>query len=170
LLITTHLNITLKKFKAFCEDIRAFLRPKSPFIGALLGGDTLFELRSSLLQAEYESMSGVSTRISPMMKMADVAALLSDSRFKDVTVFSEDIIMLYPTMKSLMKDLQLMGESAAFNDQNIPLKPKIQKLAESIYIRDHSASDQDMNLTSKPREFPNCLRATFQVLSFIAWT
>lgn len=48
-------------------QIRRALKPDAPFLGAVLGGDTLFELRTSLQLAEQERKGGIANRISPMI-------------------------------------------------------------------------------------------------------
>jgi NADH dehydrogenase [ubiquinone] 1 alpha subcomplex assembly factor 5 len=47
-------------------QIKNSLKPDGVFIGAMFGGDTLFELRTSLQLAEVEREGGISPRISPM--------------------------------------------------------------------------------------------------------
>lgn len=47
-------------------QIKNSLKPDGVFLGAMFGGDTLFELRTSLQLAEMERESGVSARVSPM--------------------------------------------------------------------------------------------------------
>lgn len=47
-------------------QIKNSLKPDGVFIGAMFGGDTLFELRTSLQLAEVERESGISPRVSPM--------------------------------------------------------------------------------------------------------
>jgi NADH dehydrogenase [ubiquinone] 1 alpha subcomplex assembly factor 5 len=47
-------------------QIKNSLKPDGVFLGAMFGGDTLFELRTSLQLAEMERESGVSPRVSPM--------------------------------------------------------------------------------------------------------
>lgn len=47
-------------------QIRHTLKEDGVFIGALLGGDTLFELRTALQLAELEREGGISPRVSPM--------------------------------------------------------------------------------------------------------
>jgi NADH dehydrogenase [ubiquinone] 1 alpha subcomplex assembly factor 5 len=47
-------------------QIREMLQPDGVFIGAMFGGDTLFELRTSLQLAELEREGGISIRVSPM--------------------------------------------------------------------------------------------------------
>lgn len=47
------------------------------FVGAILGGDTLFELRSSLQLAQQERLGGIKPHISPMVDFKEVGGLLS---------------------------------------------------------------------------------------------
>ena len=47
-------------------QIKEALRPDGVFIGAIFGGDTLFELRTALQLAEVEREGGISPHISPM--------------------------------------------------------------------------------------------------------
>lgn len=48
-------------------QIRHLLKPDGVFIGAVLGGDTLFELRTALQLAEQERRGGIANRVSPMI-------------------------------------------------------------------------------------------------------
>ena len=57
-------------------QIRRALRPDGLFIGALFGGATLFELRTSLLEAEAEISGGAGPRVSPFADGLDAAGLL----------------------------------------------------------------------------------------------
>lgn len=50
-------------------QIKNSLKPDGVFIGAMFGGDTLFELRTSLQLAELERQNGISPRVSPMTGM-----------------------------------------------------------------------------------------------------
>jgi NADH dehydrogenase [ubiquinone] 1 alpha subcomplex assembly factor 5 len=47
-------------------QIRHTLKEDGVFIGSILGGDSLFELRTSLQLAELEREGGLSPRVSPM--------------------------------------------------------------------------------------------------------
>lgn len=49
------------------SQISRALKPDAPFIGAMLGGDTLFELRSSLQVAQQEREGGFSPHVSPFV-------------------------------------------------------------------------------------------------------
>lgn len=48
-------------------QIRHVLKPDGVFVGAVLGGDSLFELRTSLQLAEQERRGGIANRVSPMI-------------------------------------------------------------------------------------------------------
>ena len=57
-------------------QVRRCLKPDGFFLAAILGGDTLIELRDSLMAAEIEIRDGVSPRLSPFMQISDAGALL----------------------------------------------------------------------------------------------
>lgn len=69
----------------FLIQARHCLKPDGVFIGAMLGGDTLFELRTSLQLAESEREGGVSPRVSPMAVIADMGALLARAGYNLTT-------------------------------------------------------------------------------------
>lgn len=52
------------------KSIMNSLRPDGVFIGSMYGGETLFELRSSLQLAELERKGGISPHISPFTQVA----------------------------------------------------------------------------------------------------
>ncbi|EKD01704.1 hypothetical protein A1Q2_03941 [Trichosporon asahii var. asahii CBS 8904] len=56
------------------------LKPDGVFIAAVLGGDTLFELRTSLQLAEQERRGGIANRVSPMITAADSRTLRKRGR------------------------------------------------------------------------------------------
>ncbi|KAG8822216.1 hypothetical protein FRC17_009618 [Serendipita sp. 399] len=94
-------------------QIREILRPDGLFLAALLGGDTLFELRTALQLAELEREGGISPHVSPMTDTRDVTNLLGRAGFTLLTVDIEDITVTYPSMFELLEDLQDMGEGNA---------------------------------------------------------
>jgi NADH dehydrogenase [ubiquinone] 1 alpha subcomplex assembly factor 5 len=53
-------------------QIRHTLKEDGAFIGALLGGDSLFELRTALQLAELEREGGISPRVSPMTGQSNI--------------------------------------------------------------------------------------------------
>src|SRR5258708_2867369 len=57
-------------------QIRRALRPDGLLLAAMIGGDTLTELRQSFAAAEAELEGGVSPRVAPFADLRDVGALL----------------------------------------------------------------------------------------------
>ena len=80
----------------------------------MLGGDSLYELRTSLQLAELDRRGGISTRnVAAGGRARRVGGLLQQAGFKLLTVDIDDIIVDYPHSFALMQDLQAMGESNA---------------------------------------------------------
>jgi len=79
----------------------------------MFGGNTLFELRSSLQQAEQERHGGIRQHISPMADVRDLGGLLSRGGFTLTTVDQDQIVINYPSMFHLLSDLKDMGETNA---------------------------------------------------------
>ncbi|KAF3766090.1 S-adenosyl-L-methionine-dependent methyltransferase, partial [Cryphonectria parasitica EP155] len=138
-------------------QINNILRPDCPFMGAMLGGDTLFELRTSLQLAEQERRGGISPRVSPLADVRDCGGLLQKAGFKMLTVDVDDIIVDYPNTFELMKDLQLMGESNAVLGREMGPIPRDVLLAnEAIYRELHGNPD-------------GTIPATFRIIYMIGW-
>ncbi|KAI4190570.1 MAG: hypothetical protein L6R41_000722 [Letrouitia leprolyta] len=95
------------------SQIAKSLKPDSPFLAAIFGGDSLFELRTSLQLADLDRRGGVATHVSPLADVRDVGGLLQKAGFKLLTVDVDDIVVEYPDTFALMQDLQAMGESNA---------------------------------------------------------
>ena len=99
-------------------QIRRALRPDGLFLAAMLGGDTLIELRRSYLEAEAETTGGTSPRTSPVADVADVGALLQRAGFALPVIDTDTITITYPDMFALMRELRGMGEANAVTDRS----------------------------------------------------
>ena len=62
-------------------QIRRALKPDGLFLAALLGGETLTELRQSFAAAESEIEGGVSPRVAPFADLRDLGGLLQRAGF-----------------------------------------------------------------------------------------
>lgn len=69
-------------------QIHYVLKPDGVFIGAMFGGDTLYELRCSLQLAETEREGGFSPHVSPFTAVSDLGHLLGRAGFTTLTVVS----------------------------------------------------------------------------------
>jgi SAM-dependent methyltransferase len=94
-------------------QLRQALRPDGLLLAAMLGGQTLVELRTALFEAELAEEGGVSPRVSPAIELADAAALLQRAGFAMPVADSETITVTYPDALALMRDLRAMGETNA---------------------------------------------------------
>lgn len=94
-------------------EIKRVLKPDGCLLFALPGGNTLPELRSSLVLAELERTGGVSTHLGPYIDLSNVGSLLTGTGFKLPTIDVDDIQIGYPNMMVLMQHLGRMGEGNA---------------------------------------------------------
>ena len=137
--------------------INDVLKPDAPFLGAMVGGDTLFELRTSLQLAEQEQRGGMSPRVSPLADVRDMGGLMQKAGFKMLTIDVDDIIVDYPDSMALMKDLQAMGENNAVLGREMgPVGRDVLKAAEAIYKEMYGNPD-------------GTIPATFRIIYMIGW-
>ena len=94
-------------------QIAHVLRPDGLFLGAMLGGATLWQLRQALAAAESEVEGGLSPRVSPFADLRDAAGLLQRAGFAMPVADNETIEVEYESALALMRDLGAMGESNA---------------------------------------------------------
>jgi SAM-dependent methyltransferase len=94
-------------------QIRRALKPGGLFVAAMLGGDTLIELRHAFLEADAATVGGASPHTSPMAELADLSALMQRAGFKEPVSDLDTITVTYKDALSLMRDLRAMGESGA---------------------------------------------------------
>lgn len=138
------------------KRINSVLKPDGMFMGAMLGGDTLFELRTSLQLAEMERKGGVSPRVSPLADVKDMGGLLQKAKFNMLTVDVDDVIVSYPDMWSLMDDLKAMGEGNAVLSRANSVSRDVLIAAEAIYKSLHGEED-------------GSIPATFRFVYMIGW-
>jgi SAM-dependent methyltransferase len=139
-------------------QIRRALKPDGLFIGALLGGATLTELRQAFTQAESELEGGVSPRVAPFADLRDIGGLLQRAGFA-LPVTDTDIIRVrYSSAFSLMRDLRQMGLSNALSDRRkAPLRRATLLRAAEIYAERFADPD-------------GRIPATFEIVWLSGWT
>jgi NADH dehydrogenase [ubiquinone] 1 alpha subcomplex assembly factor 5 len=94
-------------------QIRRILKPGGLLLAAMLGGSTLIELRTALIEAELIEEGGASPRVSPAAELGDVAGLLLRTGFAMPVADAEKITVTYPDPLALMRELRGMGETNA---------------------------------------------------------
>ena len=97
---------------ALIQACRA-LTPDGLFLAAILGGDTLTELRQAFAAAEAELEGGLGPRVAPMADVRDAGALMQRAGFALPVVDKDAITVTYEHAFALMYDLRRMGEGNA---------------------------------------------------------
>jgi SAM-dependent methyltransferase len=138
-------------------QVNRALRPDGLFIGAMLGGDTLNELRRALIEAELEVTGGASPRLSPYAELRDMAGLLQRAGFALPVADSETITVTYADAFRLFADLRGMGETNAALNRN-PAPPPRALWVEAARRYHALFADEDGRIP-----------ATFQVIYLIGW-
>lgn len=138
-------------------QIRRALKPDGVFLGALLGGATLVELRRCLAEAEVEETGGASARVSPFADAYVLAGLLQRAGFAMPVADTDRLDVTYADPLALMRDLRALGESAAPAERAArPLTRAVLARAAALYAERHAMPD-------------GRARATFEIISLIGW-
>ena len=138
-------------------QIRRALKPDGLFMAALVGGDTLTELRQSFAAAEAEVEDGVSPRVAPFADLRDVGALLQRAGFALPVTDVDRLTVRYASPLALMHDLRRMGATNPLVERRRrPLRrATLARLMEIYGVR---FADADARV-----------RATFEILWLSGW-
>jgi SAM-dependent methyltransferase len=138
-------------------QVRRALKPDGLLLAALLGGETLTELRQSFAEAESDIEGGVSPRVAPFADMRDLGALLQRAGFALPVTDVDRVTVRYDSVFGLMHDLRRMGATnALLARRRTPLKrATLQRMAE-IYAQRFADDD-------------GRVRATFEIVWLSGW-
>ena len=138
-------------------QIRLALAPDGLFVGAMLGGSTLTELRGALLSAEADLRGGAGPRISPFADAADGAALMQRAGFALPVIDTDVVTVRYEHPLRLLADLRAMGETSALLERPaVPLTRSVLTRACELYVERHDGPD-------------GRVPATFEILTLTGW-
>ena len=139
-------------------QIRRALKPDGLLLAALLGGETLAELRESFAAAESETTGGVSPRVAPFADLRDLGALLQRAGFALPVTDTDRLTVRYDSAFALMHDLRRMGATNILVDRRRrPLRrATLMRMAE-IYAERFADPD-------------GRLRATFEIVWLSGWS
>jgi SAM-dependent methyltransferase len=90
-------------------QIRRALKPDGLLLAAMVGGDTLTELRQAFAAAEAECEGGVSPRVAPFADLRDVGSLLQRAGFALPVTDADRVVVRYDSVFALMQDIRRMG-------------------------------------------------------------
>ena len=92
-------------------QIRRALKPDGLLLAAMIGGDTLTELRQCFAAAEAECEGGVSPRVAPFADLRDIGALLQRAGLALPVTDVDRVVVRYDSAFALMADIRRMGAS-----------------------------------------------------------
>ena len=139
-------------------QLRLALKPDGLLLASLFGGETLHELRLSLIEAESELTGGAGPRVSPFADLQDIAGLLQRAGFALPAADRDVVTVRYGEPMKLLADLRAMGETSALRERN-PRGLSRRILARAFEIYRQRYSDED-----------NRVRATFEILTATGWS
>ena len=151
----------------FAQIYRA-LKPDGVFLAAMLGGDTLNELRSSFVAAEQERSGGVSPRVSPLIQISDAGTLLQNAGFSLPCVDTETVHVGYADAVSVWEHLQRTGDTNASLGR-LTSKPSVDTLLAAASVYQSAFYVEDSEVAADAEEDKGYLPATFQVVYLIGW-
>jgi len=139
-------------------QVRRALKPDGLFLAALLGGDTLAELRQSFAVAESEHDGGVSPRVAPFPDLRDLGALLQRAGFALPVTDVDRITVRYATPLGLLHDLRRMGAANPLVERRrVPLRRATLMRAMAVYAARFADAD-------------GRVRASFEVIWLSGWS
>ncbi len=123
-------------------QMKLALKPDGLLLGALIGGETLYELRQSFMQAETEIENGVRPHIHPFIDMQNIGTLLQRAGYNLPVIDYDRVIVRYETALHLLRDLRLMGETNILKKRRrTPLRRQTLMRMGEIYHREYGAAD-----------------------------
>ncbi|MFZ2099732.1 MAG: methyltransferase domain-containing protein [Oricola sp.] len=129
-------------------QIRRALKPDGLFLACVPGGDTLAELRESLLSAEVELTGAANARVLPFIDVRDAGSLLQRAGFALPVADAETLTVRYDTMFHLMRDLRAMGATnTLFSRSRRFASPALFQKAAEHYALNHADPDGRIRAT-----------------------
>jgi SAM-dependent methyltransferase len=138
-------------------QIRRALKPNGLFLAALVGGDTLTELRQAFAAAEAEIEDGISPHVAPFVDLREMGTLLQRAGFALPVTDIDRLTVRYASPFALMHDLRRMGASNPLIERRRrPLKRATLMRMVEIYAERFSDVD-------------GRIRATFEIVWLSGW-
>jgi SAM-dependent methyltransferase len=138
-------------------QIRRALKPDGLFVAAMVGGDSLVELRAAFAAAEADIEGGVSPRVSPFADLRDVGALLQRAGFALPVADMDRLTVRYASPLDLMHDLRRMGATNALVERRrAPLRRATLRRLIEIYVERYAGDD-------------GRIPATFEIIWLSGW-
>ena len=128
-------------------QIRRALKPDGLFLGVLLGGASLGELRESFAVAESETLGGLSPRVSPFADVRDMGGLLQRAGFALPVADVERVTARYGDFDALARDLRAHGLTNVLSERRKRFLRRDTLAALMAHYRTHHATGEKLNAT-----------------------
>jgi SAM-dependent methyltransferase len=138
-------------------QIRRGLKPDGLLLAAMIGGDTLNELRHCFAAAEAELEGGVSPRVAPFADLRDIGSLLQRAGLALPVTDVDRVVVRYDSAFALMADLRRMAATNILIERRRTPTRRATLLRMAEIYRDRFA-DADGRI-----------RATFDVIWLSGW-
>jgi SAM-dependent methyltransferase len=138
-------------------QVRRALKPDGLLLAAMIGGESLTELRTAFAEAEAEVEGGVSPRVAPFADLRDLGALLQRAGFALPVTDVDRVTVRYASPLALMHDLRRMGAgNALIERRRTPLRRSTLRRMLEIYAERFADPD-------------GRFRATFEIVWLSGW-
>ena len=138
-------------------QIRRALKPDGLLLAAMVGGDTLTELRQSFAAAEAECEGGVSPRVAPFADLRDIGGLLQRAGLALPVTDVDRVVVRYDSAFALMADLRRMGATNILIERRqLPTRRATMLRMAQIYAERFADPD-------------GRIRATFDIIWLSGW-
>ena len=138
-------------------QVRRALKPDGLFVAALLGGNTLAELREAFAHAETLTRGGISPRVSPFADVRDLGGLLQRAGFALPVADVERLTVRYRDFFSLARDLRAHGFTNVLSERSMkPLRRDTLAALLAHYAENHTEDGR--------------LKAQFETLYLTGWS
>jgi SAM-dependent methyltransferase len=129
-------------------QIRRALKDDGLLIAAMIGGESLTELRQSLTIAESEVLGGASPRVAPFVDVRALGGLAQRAGLALPVVDLDRAVVRYPDMFALLADLRAMGATSALHARSRkPLRREVLARAAVVYAERFADPDDRLRAT-----------------------
>lgn len=137
--------------------LRARLRPDGLLLVAMIGGESLSELREAFLAADSLVSGGASARVAPMAQVRDAGALLQRAGFALPVADVETHTVRYANAFALMAELKALGAAN-------PLVDRPRRFATRTLLAAAASAYQEASADADGR-----VRATLELIWLAGW-
>ena len=121
------------------SDFYRVLKKDGVFVLAMIGGDSISDLRHSFIEVE-SVLNNVNYHVSPMIKAESLTMLMRGSGFTDVIVDSYNLRLEYNSFYNMIKSFQRSGESHCLQDKVYYLKRSVLSGVSENYTEKHKTA------------------------------